>query len=109
DAKKHRAGIADKNEVEGAWRRLPLGLRETAAGQSQRRQQRDQAGTAHATSSWMAREPWSVRRIGRPTLDIFGVVGSRPSARQTVARRSGPLPARPALVSPLIPSALVRP
>src|SRR5206468_2873577 len=64
------------------------------------RQQRQAGGerrgqlAGHASTSWIGRAPGSTKRIGRPTLDGLALVTSSPSARPTVARKSGTLTGR---------------
>src|SRR5262249_47714298 len=58
-----------------------------AEGQRRRGQDR-QREAAHTGTSLIGLAVLSTMRIGRPTLDWFCFVGSMPSARQTVARKS---------------------
>src|SRR5262249_38806426 len=73
----------------------------------QRRGQRgDEDAASHASTSLISLEPGSTSRIGRPTFDWFCFIGSRPRARQTVARKSGTDTRRSSTV---VPSAEVLP
>src|SRR5438046_473999 len=44
-------------------------------------------GEHHARTSWMALEPASAMRMGRPTFDMFCLVESMPRALTTVAMK----------------------
>src|SRR4029079_15093564 len=88
----HGTGIGEIEEVERfalpgrGWRGLGWGPHRADQGEEDGEwaQARD-----HDSTSLIGAAFGSTRRIGRPTLDSFCLAGSRPTALQTVASRSG--------------------
>src|SRR5450755_3496285 len=68
-------------------------------GRAQARQQ----SSRHATISLIGLADLSTMRMGRPTFDSFCFIGSTPSARQTVARKSGTITGRSSTTPPFLP------
>src|SRR5262249_21125915 len=96
-----RPAIAQVNDL----LRVVLGLRVRRLRRRRQGQQPCQEGTEshdarHASTSLIGLAPGSTKRMGRPTLELFCLVMSRPSAVPTVARKSGVLTAFSATVMP---------
>ena len=78
--------------------RLRLTLRPSELSRFPRRERGPHQREATMSSSGLP--ALSTREMGRPMLDWFDFVGSMPSARQTVASRSGTETGRCSMVSP---------